>query len=144
MSSIFSMQVHPLKQLVFALGFVSVIMLVAKGLMSSGSITENPVFFWEICLAGLLSYAVFNCVFSLTYKKRKTYFPFSILSFAFLAVGGGLLAHFLSGISVDEAGSIRWLLFVFSFSYLVFISIINMMKLIMDFAQKQDARLRGE
>lgn len=144
MESIFTKQVHPFKQLLFAWGFAALVMLLGKALMISGSIESNPVFYWEICLAALLSYSLFNCIFSVTYKNRKQYFPLSILSFACLAILGGLMAHQFSGISVDEAGSIRWLLIVFTFSYLVFISIVNMMKFVMDFAKKQDARLRGE
>jgi len=144
MSSIFSKQIHPFKQLIVAILFAAVIMLIAKGLMSSGSIENNPNFYWEICLATLLSYALFNCIFSLTFINRKIYFPFSILSYVLLAISGSGLAHLLAGLSINEAGSIKWLLFVFAFAYLVFISIINLMKLIMDFAQRQDAALRGE
>lgn len=45
---------------------------------------------------------------------------------------------------MDEAGSFRWLYIVFALTYLVFISIVNMMRKIMEIAKKQDARLRGE
>lgn len=144
MQSIFTKQIHPFKQLGFALVFTAVVMLIGKLLMTSGSMVSNLVFYWEVCLAAILSYSLFNCIFSITYKNRGQYFSMSILSFALLAIGSGLMAHFLSGISIDEAGSIRWLLVVFTFTYFVFISIVNMMKFIMDFAQKQDAALRGE
>lgn len=136
MDSIFTKQIHPFKQLAFALAFAALVMLVGKALMSSGSIEENGVFYWEVSLAALLSYALFNCIFSINYVNRSQYFTFSILSFVLLGAGASVMAHFLSDLTIDEAGSIKWLFIVFAFSYLVFISIINMMKFIMDFVQR--------
>lgn len=144
MESIFSKQIHPFKQLTFALIAGSVIMLISKALMSSGSISSNNMFFWELSFSLLLCFALFNCIFSVPYVKRGEYFSTSLMSFAVVGVVSGALAYWLSGISVDDAGSVRWLYIVFTFSYLVFISIVNAMRKIIEIAKKQDARLRGE
>jgi len=144
MDSIFSKQIHPFKQLTFALISGAAIMLITKALMSSGSIATHNIFFWEVSFSLLLCFALFNCIFSVPYIKRGEYFSRSLISFAVIGFASGGLAYFLSGISVDEAGSLRWLYVVFTFSYLVFISIVNAMRKIMEIAKKQDARLRGE
>jgi hypothetical protein len=57
---------------------------------------------------------------------------------------GGLLAYLISGLSIDEAGSYKWILFIFTFCYILFLSIVRAMKKIVTIAQKQDKRLRGE
>ena len=61
-----------------------------------------------------------------------------------VAAVGGLLAHYISGLSMDEAGHFRWLYICFTFTFLVFLSIVNLMRKIVDIAKRQDARLRGE
>jgi hypothetical protein len=60
-----------------------------------------------------------------------------------LLIGGGMAWGF-SGVALQEAGSISWILFVFSFGYLVFLSIVNLMRFVVELAQKQDKGLRGE
>ena len=67
-----------------------------------------------------------------------------VFAFAILLVIGGLLAWAFSGVSIYEAGTVSWLYFVLTFGYLVFLSIVNLIKFLVKLAQKQDKSLRGE
>lgn len=142
--SIFQRQIHPFYQLGVALILNIVGIVFLKSVSAGTDMIEEGVVFWELSFSILMAFMLFNAVFSIPYMKRGQYFRDSIFSFIGLAVAGGLLAHFLSGISMDNAGSFRWLYIVFTFTYLVFISIVNLMRKIMEIAKRQDARLRGE
>ena len=49
-----------------------------------------------------------------------------------------------SGLTIDEAGSFRWLYVVFTMGYIILLAIVRSMRRIVAMAQKQDKRLRGE
>ena len=140
--SIFQREIHPFLQAAVAIGLNVIAVLAAKGVDSGYA--KDGVLYWEMSFSVLLGFMLFNSVFSIPYQKRTQYFRDSIFSFLALAAIGGLLAHYLSGVSMDGAGSFRWLYIVFTFTYLIFISIVNLMRKLMDIAKKQDARLRGE
>ncbi len=142
--SIFQRQVHPFLQVGVAIGLNVVGILLIMSFVDSESNPEGGVVFWEFSFSILMAFIIFNSVLSIPYLKRTQYFRDSIFSFLALVVIGGALAHYIGGISMDEAGSFRWLYIVFALTYLVFISIVNMMRKIMEIAKKQDARLRGE
>ena len=55
-----------------------------------------------------------------------------------LALTTGLFAWFVSSLSIGEAGSYKWIYFVVTIGYLVFLSMMGFMKNIVDFAQKED------
>jgi len=141
--SIFSKQIHPFRQLAVCAVLIIVIMLAIR-MVSMYDVEIKGSLYWESGMAILMGFALFNSIFSIPYKNRNVYFRDSIFSFMAVAAVGGLCAYWFSGLSMDEAGSFRWLYFVFGFSYLVFISIVNMMRKIIEIAKKQDARLRGE
>lgn len=142
--SIFQKQVHPLTQAAVAVALNALGILFLAGTRADENVIEEKVVFWELSFSILLAYMLFNSVFSLPYIKRVEYFRDSIFCFLGVAVIGGLLAHYASGVSMDQAGSFRWMYIVFTLTYLVFISIVNLMRKIMEIAKRQDARLRGE
>lgn len=141
--SVFAKQIHPYKQLIVCLGLLVIIMSIIKACFSFDG-GRSAAVFWEVAFAILMGYALFNSIFSLAYKERGSYFRDSIFSFLAIGAAGGLMAYWYSGLGIDEAGSFRWLYVVFGFSYLVFISIVNLMRKIIEIVKKQDARLRGE
>lgn len=99
---------------------------------------------WVFVLAMTLFYALFNSIFGLKSQKPVRYFGHSIYSYVGLLVVGSLLAWLFSGLTIDEAGSFRWLYVVLTFGYIIFIVISRLMKQIVEIAMKQDDRLRGE
>ncbi|MBT8234518.1 MAG: hypothetical protein HKO66_10450 [Saprospiraceae bacterium] len=137
-NSIYNKRISPVHQGLAALGLLIVTMVITK------IVSGDSIVYWELAFAILMGYALFNAIFSISFVERGIYFRNSIIGFILLGIIGGFLASLFSGLSVDEAGSFRWLYVVFTFSYLVFISIVNAMRKIIELAKKQDARLRGE
>ncbi|MBL0099769.1 MAG: hypothetical protein IPP49_06695 [Saprospiraceae bacterium] len=89
-------------------------------------------------------FALCNSILSFSATNNNKYWLHSIISFAILLVVGGLIAWASSGVSIYEAGSVRWLYFVMTFGYLVFLSIVNLIKFLLQLVQKEDQKLRGE
>lgn len=106
--------------------------------------TENPRLFWEVAATGLLFYAVMNSVLSIAFEDQNFYWLYSIIGFAGLLVSCGGLAFLCSGITIDEAGSFRWIFLVFTMGYIILLAIVRTMKKIITIAQREDKRLRGE
>ncbi len=119
-------------------GVVLVFMLLFIGVGTIGS--ENPRSAWVCVCAMMLFFALFNTIMSIPVKETSGYWWKSILTYVLLAAFGGLIATNVSGLNIDEAGSTRWIYVVFSIGYLVFISIVNLIKLIIFLAQRQDER----
>ncbi len=136
-SSLFEKAYNPFLQGGVVLGGVVVIMLLTK-MMSGVGVAVSPGFYWQITGAFLLFYALFNSIFSLSAKNTNRYWSRSILCFAGLAAVSALLAQWLSGQSINEAGSYRWIFLMLAFCYLVFLTIMNVMKNIVRYAEKED------
>jgi len=142
--SIFQREIHPIYQAGVAIGFNVLAILILNGTIDYETSPDDGIVLWEISFSILLAFMLFNSVFSIPYNNRMQYFRDSIFCFMAVAAVGGLLASFLSGMSMDEAGHFRWLYIVFTFTFLIFLSIVNLMRKIVDIAKRQDARLRGE
>lgn len=119
------------------LGGVLVVNLLAKLLQISG-MQVTPRFPWMAAAAFLLLFSIFNSVASLFAADGVKYWGRSIYSFLGLALGSGLMAYVFSSLSISEAGSYRWIFVVLTFGYLVFISIINIARRIVEFAQREE------
>lgn len=137
-TSIFEKEIDPLYQAAGSLVAVFIAILLGS-LVSAG--TEELVsdrWPWLCAASFLLFFALFNAIMSATSTNLLKYWGRSIYSFAGLAVGSGLLAWAFSGLSIGEAGSYKWIFFVVTFGYLVFLSMIAFMKQIVEFAQKEE------
>lgn len=99
---------------------------------------------WLITTSFVLCFALINSVLSLSSPSQNKYWLHSIISYASLLIIGGSMAYFISGIGMDEAGSYRWILLIFSMCYILFLSIVRAMKKIVTIAQREDKGLRGE
>ena len=99
---------------------------------------NDPLVPWTFALSFLLLYAVAGSLFSLTAESDLKYFGRSIYAFLGLAVGNGLVAWLISGRDLGDAGSYKSLYLVVAIGFLVFISIVNAMKGIVKFAQKEE------
>ncbi len=133
---------NPILQLGLILLLMLVFMTIAQ--LTNIETSQYNTGAWEVMAAFVLFYTLVNCVFSLQSKDIMTYFRNSVFCFIGLLVLGSGLAYLFSGVSLNEAGSMKWILMVFSIGYLVFLSIVNLMRFIVELAQRQDKRLRGE
>ena len=136
-SSLFYKAYHPALQATVVLGAGLIMTLLAKLIHLLGILEVGNRFPWQCAASFLLFFAVFNAIFSLSTKDLNNYRTKSMVRFGGLALLSGLLAWGFSGISITEAGSYSWIFVVLTFGYLVFLSMMGLMKWIVEFAEKE-------
>ena len=99
---------------------------------------------WTNAVASILFYIIVNSIISLAVENSFFYLRNSIYTYMGICLISGLMSWAISGKSIGEIGSFKWLFIVLSLGYMIFLAIISTMKFIVYLAQKQDARLRGE
>ena len=122
--------------LVFGAGFI--VMLFSKILGWTGIFETNQKFPWMTAAAFIFFFAIFNSITSLSAKDLNNYWLRSMASFGGLAIASGFMAYLFSSLTINEAGSYRWIFTVLTIGYLVFLSILGFMKRIVEFAEKED------
>ena len=142
--SLFSKEIDPFRQAIYIFGICVFFTFFSKLLDSLSIMPYEAHTPWSMSAAGLMLFAIFNSVLSLSYKNQTKYWLRSSLAFIALLLVGGLFAYLISGLSISEAKSFKWIYLLFTIGYLSFLSIVRMMKKIVQIAQKQDRRLRGE
>ena len=86
----------------------------------------------------MLLFALFNSIFSLSSENLMKYWGKSLYCFMGLAAGAGFFAYLLSSLTMNEAGSYRWIYIVVAIGYLVFLSMMAMLRRIVEFAQREE------
>jgi hypothetical protein len=128
----------PQTQVVVIYALIVLIMLGAFVIQKTTTGVVSQKFYWLTTTSMMLFYSVANSIGCLMSDKMNIYFRDSVYSFAALAVAAGYTAFLFSGLSIFEAGSYSWLFKVVFFVYLVFMSIVRFMKVVSDFAQKEE------
>ncbi len=136
--SFFEKAYNPFVQALIVLLASIIFSLIGKMVNALNIIEVSDSFPWQSTASFLLFFAVFNSIFSLSSGDINKYWTKSIISFGLLAGISGLIAYFLSSISIYDAGSYSWIYIILTFSYLVFLSIMGFMKAIVEFAQKEE------
>jgi hypothetical protein len=134
---------QPLYQAVIIFVFGLFLTLIDSGTGSSNVASSKFSTAWILLTACILFYALCSSVLSLWAMNPNKYWRDAIFSFVGLMVVSGFTATLVSGQGIDEAGSFRWLFVVLSIGYLVFLTIVRLMRRIVDIAIRQDERLRG-
>lgn len=134
----------PLLQAAFIYFLYVFIVLVGWGFQSIGIVSQAPLFPWLIATAFILLYTMINVVSSLSVDNPNKYWGHSIYAFILYVMGSGLTAYLISGVTISDAASYKWLYLMLSIAYLVFISIARMMRFVVELAQKQDKRMQDE
>ena len=137
-SSFFKRAYNPILQAAITLGGVLLVIIGAKLVKLTGILYVPDRFPWMTAASFMLFFAMFNSIFALSTKDLMRYWGRSIYCFIGLAVASGLAAYFFSSLSINEAGSYRWIFFVLTFGYLVFLSMMTFMRRIVDFAQREE------
>ncbi|MBU6340474.1 MAG: hypothetical protein KGS48_03175 [Bacteroidetes bacterium] len=99
---------------------------------------QESLFPWSISTAFLLLFALFNSLLSLRADNFNRYFGQSVYSFMGLALCSGTAAWLFSGVPLQDAGSYKWIHVVVTFGFLVFLSMVNFMKRIVTFAEREE------
>lgn len=129
---------EPYLQAGAAAAMMIVFLLLAVSLSSIGPAPFSGRMPWVVVTAMLLLFAMFNSITCLGASEPGKYWNKSVISYLLLALFAYGSARLVSGLPIDEAGSFRWLFFVVSFSYLVFVSIVNLIRIIVAFAEKEE------
>ena len=98
----------------------------------------DNLFPWTVAAALTLLFAILNSLMSLKARNAGKYWGTSVYSYMGLAVSNGVAAWLFSGIPIGEAGTYKWIFFVVTFGFLVFLSMVNFMKKIVQFAEKEE------
>jgi hypothetical protein len=103
-----------------------------------GFIKTRPLFPWSLASALALFFALVNSLLSLKAESFAKYWGRSMYSYMGMVFCLGSLAWLFSGIAIREAGTYRWIFFVVTFGFLVFLSMVNFMKNIVHFAEREE------
>ena len=128
---------NPVRQATLILLFVLAANIVIYMIASVGAEFEQRLP-WTIACTFILFFAIFNSLLSLMSDNMDRYWTRSILSYVALAGLSGLMAWAFSSLSINEAGSYRWIYIVLTFGYLLFLSMIGFMRKIVEFAQREE------
>jgi hypothetical protein len=135
---------NPFWQGGIALTFVSLGMLVLKGLEVSKNMDFSPHSFWVVCGTGMLVYGLFSSILSLAFEgDMNKYWSRSTGVYALLMGLGGCLAWLFSGLMLSEAASFKWIFMVVTFGYLLFLSLMRFMRKVVFLAQQEDNKWMG-
>ena len=117
-------------------------MVASYGFLKTGA--SDAVDVWMLCPAMMLLYIIYNTVRGFSQQEMATYYSHSIYGILlFLAADVGW-CMLLTGKSIEEVGPLKGILFVFGIVYLVFLSILNLIRFIMQIVMRQDTRAREE
>ncbi len=136
--SFFAKAYDPAVQAGVVLGGIVIFIFLTKVAIWTGLAEFKDYIPWVVSASFLLFYAVFNSVFSLSADDVNKYWIRSMASYTVLAILAAGLSYLASSISFNEAGTIRWIFIVLTFVYLVFLSIVNFMKKIVNFAEREE------
>ena len=98
----------------------------------------EPLFAWSIAAAFMLLYALLNSLMSLRADSFFKYWGRSVYSYLGLALCTGLAAWMFSGIPLREAGTYRWIYIVVTVGFIAFSFMVNFMKKIVQFAEREE------
>jgi uncharacterized membrane protein len=131
-------QLTPFHQagLVFGAGFI--LMLGGIVFDKTGLMAMDPLYPWSIATGFLLLFALLNSLSSLQSDNVLKYWGASIYSYMLLAAASGVAAWQLSGIPIGQAQSYKFIYIVVTFGFLVFLSMVNFMKKIVNFAEREE------
>ena len=134
----------PYIQAIFVFGLAVFLILAERIFESLGLLAAAPLFPWLISSGMSLFYALMNSLLLLRTPNINTYFGISLASFVGLSVCTGLVAWFVSGVKVGDAETYKWIFVVVTFGYLVFLSMVQTMRRVADYAQEEDDKWNAQ
>ena len=137
-TSFFEKSYNPILQGVVILGFAVLIMLLAKIIQWTGIAHISGQAFWIIAGTSILLFALSNSILSLSSKDMDNYWVRSIPTYAVVMIMSSSFAYLFSAMTMQEAGTFKWIFMVLTFGYLLFLSMMRFMRKIVDIAQQED------
>ena len=119
-------------------GFVFVLFLLISWISAlAGSEKKMP---WTLAIAFQLLYIIYNVIIGLLNKSNWQYWSFAVIGYVVLMFVNSFMAGKISGISMDEAGTYRWIYFILIPVFLLFILMSKLIKKIVSLAEQDDRR----
>ena len=137
-TSFFEKSYNPILQGAVILGFAVLIMLLAKIIQWTGIADIAGQAFWIIAGTSILLFALSNSILSLSSKDMDNYWVRSIPTYAAVMIMSSSFAYLFSAMTMQEAGTFKWIFMVLTFGYLLFLSMMRFMRKIVDIAQEED------
>ena len=134
----------PLHQAALVACMIMVFSLFDMMLPHSNNLFEVNAGPWIVATAMMLCFVILNTIVALRIEPIIPYWSTSVMLYLGLLAFSYGWCWLLSGKHIDDVGSIRWLWFVLTMVYMVFFTIARSMKRIIDIANRQDEKLRGE
>lgn len=138
MTSFFDKLDRPPMQAAATLAVAVLIMGIGWAFTAAGIFTVDRLYAWSIGAALMLFFAMMNSLLSLRADSFVKYWGASIYSYMALGLGTSLAAWGFSGIPLNDAGSYRWIYIVVTVGFIVFLSMVNVMKAIVRYAEKEE------
>ena len=138
MMSIFSNPLKPPVQALMVFAASLVLMLGGVLLDKLGILEMERLYPWSIATAFMLLFAIANSIMSLQSDNFNQYWGASMYSYIALAALSGLAAWLLSGVTISNAESYKAIYMVVTFGFLVFLSMVNFIRKIINFAETED------
>lgn len=135
--SFFTTSHKPYYQAAVAFGIMLVLIVPSMLIKTMGLMDISIKFPWKMVGTFLLVYIIFNCLYSIGAKNKMIYWRDSIFSYAALFGLGILLATFASSTSIFELDSYYWIFIVITITYVVFLSLTNMLTRFMEYAEHE-------
>ncbi len=140
--SILDKEISPFRQVGVVLT-ATIFFMLFSGLIPTAPYSKSAhIMPWVILCGMILFFSLANSILGFGAKDTNKYWLHSIISFSIMLVIGGLIAWAISGVSIKEAGSVRWIYFVLTFGYLVFLSIVNLIRFLVILAKKHENKLK--
>ncbi len=134
----------PLNQVALVVGIMIVFSLIDKIMPHHYELLEVNSGTWIIGTSMIFCFIILNAIVAFRTDIILPYWSKSISLFIGLLVVTYAWCYLLSGKHIDDAGGFSWLWIVLTMAYLVFFVIARSMKRIVDLANDQDKKLRGE
>jgi hypothetical protein len=129
---------RPPMQALAIFAFALLIMGIGWTFTASGIYPFDRLFAWSIGSALMLFFAMMNSILSLRAESFVKYWGASMYSYLALALATSMAAWGFSGVPLQEAESYRWIYIVVTVGFVVFLSMVNLMKIIVRFAEKEE------
>ncbi|MEO6132938.1 MAG: hypothetical protein ABIQ02_13910 [Saprospiraceae bacterium] len=134
----------PLNQALLIISMTIVFSLIDLVLPHHSDLLEAKSGTWIVGTAMMFCFIIINTVVALMIEPILPYWSKSILIFVGLFLFTYAWCYFLTSKHIDDVGVFSWLWIVLTMVYLVFFVIARSMKRIVDLANEQDKKLRGE
>jgi amino acid transporter len=128
----------PMVQAAAVLVVAVFLMFLGWAFQATGLLRPDRLFAWSIATALMLFFALVNSLLSLRADSFAKYWGASMYSYLGLAFGNGLAAWLFSGVRLSEAESYQWIYTVVTVGFIVFLLMVNFMKKIVGFAQREE------